>query len=318
VRARYVAKRVIAGVLTTWVAVTLNFILFRQLPGNIVTKLARVPNATPELRRALTEEFGLNGSIWSQYWHYLWQLLHLNLGVSFVNQAPVADNLKTDLVNTFTMVALGTVVSILLGIATGAIAAWRRGTLAEHLSVAPALSFYAMPVQWLALLLIIGFQAYLPTTGRQSEFLIDPSFLHHTVDVLQHMILPSATLGLVLYGQYTLIVRSSLLETLGEDYILTARAIGYSNARILRRFALRNAMLPIVSVIALSFGFIVAGTILVEAVFDWPGIGLAMYQSLLQRDYPMLQGAFLVLTVSVIFCNLVADIVYFKLDPRIR
>jgi ABC-type dipeptide/oligopeptide/nickel transport system permease component len=131
------------------------------------------------------------------------------------------------------------------------------------------------------------------------------------------MILPAATLGLVLYGQYTLIARSAMLETLGEDYILTARAIGYSDGRVLRRFALRNALLPITSVIALSVGFIVGGAILVETVFNWPGIGLATYQALLQRDYPMLQGAFLLLTVAVILCNLIADLVYFKLDPRI-
>jgi ABC-type dipeptide/oligopeptide/nickel transport system permease component len=318
VRSSYVAKRVLAGVLTIWVAVTLNFILFRQLPGDIVTKLARVPNATPQLRAALRREFGLDQSTWSQYWHYIWQLLHLNLGVSFQNQQPVVDNLRTDLSNTVEMVALGTAISIALGIVTGVISAWRRGTWEEHAALVPALAFYAMPVQWLGLMLIIAFQAYLPTTGRQNEFLIDPSFPTHAWDVLQHMILPSATLGLVLYGQYTLIVRSSMLETLGEDYVLTARAIGYSNGRILRRFALRNALLPIVSVVALSFGFIVGGAILVEAVYSWPGIGLAMYQSLLQRDYPMLQGAFLVLTVSVILCNLIADVVYFKLDPRIR
>jgi len=135
--------------------------------------------------------------------------------------------------------------------------------------------------------------------------------------VLEHMILPSLTLGLVLYGQYTLIVRSAMLETLGEDYVLTAKAIGYSNGRIIRRYAFRNAMLPIVSVIALSLGFIVGGAILVETVFNWPGIGLAVYQALLERDYPMLQGAFLLLSVSVIFFNLLADLVYFKLDPRI-
>jgi ABC-type dipeptide/oligopeptide/nickel transport system permease component len=132
------------------------------------------------------------------------------------------------------------------------------------------------------------------------------------------MILPSLTLGLVLYGQYTLIVRSSMLETLSEDYILTAKAVGFSKPRILARYAFRNAMLPVVSVVALSLGFIVGGAILVETVFNWPGIGLAVYQAVLYRDYPMLQGAFLVLTLSVIFFNLVADLLYFRLDPRIR
>jgi ABC-type dipeptide/oligopeptide/nickel transport system permease component len=314
-RRRYIIKRLFWAVVTLWVAATVNFFLFRLLPGNIVTKLSRVPDGSPALRRALAQEFGLNFSIWHQYWSYLGQLLHGNLGVSFQNSQPVIDNLRLDLGNTLPMVALGTVISIVLGLLTGMIAAWRRGTVSEHLSVAPALGFYATPVQWLGLVLIIVFEGVLPAGGRTNEFLLAPSYWQHELDVLKHMILPAATLGLVLYGQYTLIARS---ETLGEDYILTARAIGYSDGRVLRRFALRNALLPITSVIALSVGFIVGGAILVETVFNWPGIGLATYQALLQRDYPMLQGAFLLLTVAVIVCNLIADLVYFKLDPRIN
>jgi peptide/nickel transport system permease protein len=121
----------------------------------------------------------------------------------------------------------------------------------------------------------------------------------------------------VLYGEYTLIVRSAMLETLGEDYILTARAKGLKPWTIVRKHALRNAMLPITTLVALSLGYIVAGAILIETVFSWPGIGRAVYEAVLQRDYPMLQGAFLVLTISVVLCNLIADLLYFKLDPRI-
>jgi peptide/nickel transport system permease protein len=215
------------------------------------------------------------------------------------------------------MVTLGTAISIVLGVLTGAIAAWRRGTQMENLAVAPALGFYAMPAQWLGLMFIVLFSSYLPTSGMSDQFLVDPTPLQHFEDVLKHMILPSLTLGLVLYGQYTLIVRSSMLETLSEDYILTAKAAGLSKPRILARYAFRNAMLPVVSVIALSLGFIVGGAILVETVFNWPGIGLAVYQAVLYRDYPMLQGAFLVLTLSVIFFNLLADVLYLRLDPRI-
>jgi peptide/nickel transport system permease protein len=131
------------------------------------------------------------------------------------------------------------------------------------------------------------------------------------------MALPSLTLGLVLYGEYTLIARSAMLETLGEDYVLTARAKGLKPWAIVRRHALPNALLPIVTLVALSLGYIVAGAILIETVFSWPGVGRAVYDAVLQRDYPMLQGAFLLLTISVVVCNLVADLVYVKLDPRI-
>jgi ABC-type dipeptide/oligopeptide/nickel transport system permease component len=151
----------------------------------------------------------------------------------------------------------------------------------------------------------------------QDEFLVNPSWWTHVKDVLHHMTLPSLTLGLVLYGQYTLIVRSAMLETLGEDYILTARAKGLRPWTVVRKHALRNALLPITTLIALSLGYIVAGAILIETVFSWPGIGRAVYDAVLARDYPMLQGAFLLLTVAVVLCNLVADLLYFKLDPRI-
>ncbi len=317
-RSDYLLKRTLQALVTCFVAVTFNFLLFRALPGSVVSNLSRVPNATPALKEALTREFGLDHSLWSQYGSYLVQLTHVNLGVSYQNSRPVIDNLIADLGNTIPMVMLGTLISIVLGIVTGAVAAWRRGTQLENWAVAPALAFYAMPAQWLGMMFIVLFSAYLPTGGMVDNFLINPTPVQHIEDLLRHMILPSLTLGLVLYGQYTLIVRSSMLETLSEDYILTAKAVGFSKPRILARYAFRNAMLPVVSVVALSLGFIVGGAILVETVFNWPGIGLAVYQAVLYRDYPMLQGAFLVLTLSVIFFNLVADLLYFRLDPRIR
>jgi ABC-type dipeptide/oligopeptide/nickel transport system permease component len=215
------------------------------------------------------------------------------------------------------MVLLGTLFSIVLGTLTGVIAAWRRGTAVEGATVTTALGFYSMPTHWLGLMLVILFTGVLPTGGMTNDFLVNPSFFTHLKDLAEHIALPSLTLGLVLYGEYTLIVRSAMLETLGEDYILTARAKGLSPGAILRRHALRNAMLPIATLIALSLGYIVAGAILVETVFSWPGIGRAVYDAVLQRDYPMLQGSFLLLTVSVVFFNLVADLIYFKLDPRI-
>src|SRR5438105_13968189 len=215
------------------------------------------------------------------------------------------------------MVLLGTVFSIVLGTLTGVVAASRRGTAVEHATVTSALAFYSMPTHWLALMLLILFAGWFPSGGMVNEFLVDPSWWTHIKDVLYHMTLPSLTLGLVLYGQYTLIVRSAMLETLGEDYILTARAKGLGDWAIVRRHALRNAMLPIVTLVALSLGYIVAGAILVETVFSWPGIGLAVYRPVSARDYPMLQGAFLILTLSVVFFNLIADLLYLKLDPRI-
>jgi ABC-type dipeptide/oligopeptide/nickel transport system permease component len=313
----YVLKRLGFAIVTVFVAVTINFVLFRLAPGSAVTNLSRVPHATQQLRHALEVQFGLNKSKGAQYVIYLKQLIHGNLGISYENEQPVSTNLRVALINTLPMVTLGTVFSILIGTLTGVIAAWRRGTPTEAATVSSALGFYAMPTQWLGLMLIIIFAGVLPTGGMTNEFLLNPGFWQHLKDLGSHILLPSLTLGLTLYGEYTLIVRSAMLETLGEDYILTARAKGLKPWTIVRKHALRNAALPITTLVALSLGYIVAGAILIETVFSWPGIGRAVYDAVLERDYPMLQGAFLLLTISVIICNLVADLLYFKLDPRV-
>ena len=315
--ADYIIKRTAFALVTILVAVSLNFVLFRLAPGTAVSNLSRVPHATQELRQALKRQFGLDKSRGEQYVIYLKQLAHGNLGVSFENQQPVSTNLKTAILNTLPMVGLGTLFAIVIGTLTGVIAAWRRGTAVEGVTVTTALGFYSMPTHWLGLMLVILFTGVLPTGGMTDDFLIDPSFWTHIKDVLSHMVLPSLTLGLVLFGEYTLIVRSAMLETLGEDYILTARAKGLRPWTIVRKHALRNAMLPIATLVALSLGYIVAGAILIETVFSWPGVGRAVYDAVLNRDYPMLQGAFLFLTISVVFFNLLADLLYFKLDPRI-
>src|SRR5256885_82678 len=315
--ADYVIKRVAFAIVTVFVALTINSALSRLAPGTAVTNLARVPHATQELRDSLKQQFGLDKSKGEQYVIYLKQLARGNLGVSFANQQPVSHNLWVALKNTIPMVLIGSLFAIVFGTITGVIAAWRRGTAVEGGTVTTALAFYSMPTHWLGLMLVILFTGVLPTGGMTNDFLINPSFFTHVRDLAAHIVLPALTLGLVLYGEYTLIVRSAMLETLGEDYVLTARAKGLRPRAILRRHALRNALLPITTLIALSLGYIVAGAILVETVFSWPGIGRAVYEAVLQRDYPMLQGAFLGLTISVVLCNLIADLLYFKLDPRI-
>jgi ABC-type dipeptide/oligopeptide/nickel transport system permease component len=315
--ADYIFKRSAFALITVFVAVTLNFVLFRAIPGDAITNLSRIPRATPALKQAIAKEFGLDKSKLQQYVIYLKQLVHGNMGVSYENQQSVTSNLRADLANTIPMVALGTVIAILLGVVTGVVSAWRRGTYMDHVSTMTAMAFYSFPTQWLALMLIILLAGFFPVSGMTDVFLVNPTFWQHTKDLLLHMALPSLTVALTLYGEYTLVVRSAMLETLGEDYVLTARAKGLKPWTVVRRHAFRNAMLPTVTLIAISLGYIVAGQILIETVFGWPGIGRAVFQAVSQRDYPMLQGAFLVLTGVVVLFNLVADLLYFRLDPRI-
>ena len=319
-RADYVIKRLTFALITIFVAVTINFFLFRVLPGSAVTDLARVPGGGAKLKHALQVQFGLDKPKWEQYFIYLRELLHGNMGISFASQQPVTHMLATDLKNTIPMVTTGTVLAIVIGVFTGVLAAWRRGSVADHLSTNAAVFAYAFPTQWLGLMLLILLSAHLPTNGMTwadaGVFYPEP-FWQHLGDIGEHMVLPVLTLILTAYGSYTLVVRTSVLETLGEDYILTARAKGLPVRRIVWRHAVRNAMLPMVTLMALDFGYIVGGALLVEYIFSWPGIGLAMADAVTQRDYPMLQGGFLVLAIAVIVLNLLSDLLYFRLDPRI-
>jgi peptide/nickel transport system permease protein len=317
--ADYLIKRTVFALITVFVALTLNFVLFRAAPGDATSSLRGCRNCTPEFRESLYAELGLDKSTLEQYWIYLQDLAHGDLGLSFVSRQPVWDELRDPILNTLPMVALGYVFAIFFGILVGVVAAWRRGTFADWGGLLSALVFYSLPTQWLGLMLLIVFSGTLPTSGISDPFIefTDPSTWEVVVDRLEHMILPSLTLGLVLYGEYALIVRSSMLETLGEDYILTARAKGLANWAIVWRHAFRNALLPIVTLVALTLGYVVAGAILVEAVFSYPGIGLVTYEAIFARDYPVLQGAFLILTLSVVFFNYIADLLYFRLDPRI-
>ena len=317
----YVVKRTLFAIVTVFVAITLNFVIFRALPGNAVSGL-RCQHCTKQFRDSIIKQYGLDKSKWQQYVVYVERLAHGDLGTSTFDNRPVWNDVSQPLLNTLPMVVAGTVISIVIGIISGVIAAWRRGTAADSLNLWTALAFYAMPTQWIGLLVVfyIAIPLGLPASGISSNtlgILSTPSEWQIIWDRTTHLLLPALTLGIGLYGEYSLVVRSSMLETLGEDYVLTARAKGLRNWAIVWRHALRNAMLPLVTLIALSLGTIVAGAIVVEDVFSYPGIGLATIDAIAHRDYPVLQGIFLLLTLSVIVCNYIADLIYFKLDPRV-
>jgi ABC-type dipeptide/oligopeptide/nickel transport system permease component len=316
--ADYFLKRTLFAIVTVFVAITLNFIIFRATPGDAVTGL-RCQFCTVEFKEQLRAELGLDQSKWEQYVIYLQSLAQGDMGRSFVTREPVVDEVLDPLLNTLPMLALGTAFAIVFGILAGVVAAWRRGTFLDWGNLSFSLLFYSLPTQWLGLMLLIVFAGTLPAAGISDPFLefTDPSWWETFVDRLEHMILPAATIGIVLFGEYALIVRSSLLEALSEDYVLTARAKGLRNLAIVWKHAFRASLLPVATLVALSAGYLVAGAILVEAVFSYPGIGLVTYDAVAERDYPVLQGAFLVLTLSVVIANYLADLLYFKLDPRI-
>jgi ABC-type dipeptide/oligopeptide/nickel transport system permease component len=318
----YIAKRVLFAIATVFAAVTLNFVLFRAIPGDAVQAL-RCQHCTVQFKNALRKDLGLDKSKWEQYKLYLQDLAHGDLGKSVRSQRPVWDELWPSIKNTIPMVALGYLFSVLVGTIVGVVSAWRRGTIVDKGGLWTGLAFYSMPPQWLGLMIVlfVAGAVGLPTSGIKDPtlgILGDASTWDLIVDRLRHMILPALTIGLVLYGEYALIVRSAMLETLGEDYVLTARAKGLTSWATVWRHGFRNALLPVVTLGALSLGYIIGGFITVEYVFSYPGIGLAIVEAIDQRDFPLLQGAFLLLAISVIFFNLVADLLYFRLDPRVR
>jgi ABC-type dipeptide/oligopeptide/nickel transport system permease component len=318
----YVGKRLLFALVTVFVAVTLNFVLFRSLSGDAVSAL-RCRQCTAQFKEYQRQQLGLDESKWEQYQRYLTDLAHGDLGRSLRSELPVTTELWEPIRNTIPMVALGTVFAIVFGTAMGVMAAWRRGTAVDKAALWTGLGFYSMPPQWLGLMFVffVAGALGLPTAGIKDPILGilgDASTWEVIVDRLEHMILPALTLGLVLYGEFALIVRSAMLETLGEDYVLTARAKGLSNWAVVRKHGFRNALLPVITLVALSLGFIMGGAITIEYVFSYPGLGLAIVEAIDQRDYPILQGAFLFLTLSVILFNLLADLLYFKLDPRVQ
>ncbi|MFE3448846.1 ABC transporter permease [Nonomuraea sp. NPDC059194] len=318
-RSEHVVRRLGFALVTVWIAATINFVIFRAAPGDASSQYEACSTCSASFREHLRQELGLNRSLAEQYLLYLRDLARGDLGTSFQTRQPVWDELAGPLLNTLPMVLLGMGVGLALGLVAGIVSAWRRGTVADWLPVSGSLFLSALPIQWVALVLLLLFGDVLPAVGVSDPYLRfrDPSWWDVLVDRSAHLILPAAAIALVWCGIWALIVRSALLESLGEDYILTARAKGLPSRRIMRVYALRNSLPPIVTLVCLNAGFLVAGALLVETVFSYPGIGLELYQAVRNRDYPVLQGGFLLLTVAIVLANLASDLLHQRLDPRV-
>lgn len=312
----FVVRRTLVALITLVGAVLLNFFLFRAVPGNVSDSFGSFPGMTPAMRRELTAQFGLNKSLSLQFKDYIIQLLHGNLGISFANQEPVSNQVLTALWHTAPLGAAAVGLAGSLGIIAGAVAAWGSGSRADTLLTSIALVLYSAPVQWIGLMLIVWLSGTFAAGGMSDPFLIHPSWSAHLYDYLRHFALPALTLGLAIFGSFMLISRSAVIETLDEDFLLVAAAKGLKHRRLLFRYALRNALLPISTFTALMIGYFVGGTIIVETVYSWPGIGRLLYQAVLGRDYSMLEGGFLVTTSMVVLVTYAVDLSYRLLDPR--
>jgi peptide/nickel transport system permease protein len=338
-RHRYLLKRIGWSVFTILFVLILNFFLFRVLPGDPARAGVKDPRMTREAVEAIRVRFGLDKPVINcfesinpiklgdcgvnpfdtQFFIYLRNLTQGELGISFHTNRPVADVLIERLWNTILLIGAGQILSIIVGIVFGVFAAWKARTAIDYGALITGLVAWSLPTFWLGIILLFwGSNNGFPIGGKATPGTSSYPFLFQAGDILHHMVLPTLTYTIVFMGEYMLVMRSSLLDVLAEDYILTAKAKGLSTFQILKDHALKNAMLPIVTIIAINLGFTVAGAIQIEAVFSWPGLGGAIFEAVVRRDYPVLQGAFLLIAISVIIANLIADLTYSYLDPRVQ
>jgi len=319
----YVGKRTLHGVVTIFLAVTLNFILFRIMPGDPTRAVSGDPRVDTATRLALIAKFGLDRPLFEQYFLYLYNLLKGELGISFVQIGrPVIDIiLGRKMVNTIILMGSSMFIAFILGIVIGVFAAWRRGTKIDISFIVISLATYSMPVFWFGMLLLLFFSYYInifPIAGTITPGVVHANFFEYAKDYLHHLMAPMITLGVSFFGGYFLFMRDTILDVFTEDYMLTARAKGLSNRKILFKHALRNALLPMVSLMGVHVTFLISGATMTETVFSWDGLGRLIYDSVRNNDYPVLQGIFLFMAVLVVVASILADVVNAFLDPRIK
>jgi len=318
---RYLIRKIIWLLLTLYGIVTFNFVLFHVLPGNPVQLLARSGHLTPQAVADITRVYGLNHPALEQYVIYLRNLLHGQLGISFTYREPVRQLLGQYLGNTVLLLSGATILTIVLGVMAGVVAASRRGGAYDSATITASVIGWSLPTFWtgliLAFMLGVWFHAF-PIFGIQTPNAVYTSQWQHIEDIAAHLALPTLTLVIVNIAQFVLVARASVIEVLAEDFMLTATAKGLLPRKILWQHAVRNALLPIVTSSALLVGLVVGGAIEVETVFSWPGMGLLAYNSVLNRDYPVIEAAFLVFAVAVLLVNFASDLLYQILDPRVR
>ncbi|ODQ03948.1 MULTISPECIES: dipeptide ABC transporter permease DppB [unclassified Shigella] len=325
-------------VIPTFIGITLlTFIFVHLIPGDPVMIMAGERGLSPERHAYLMAELGLDKPLWQQYINYLNGIFHGDLGISLKSRIPVWDEFLPRFKATLELGVCAMIFAVSVGIPVGVLAAVKRGSIFDHTAISVSLAGYSMPIFWWGIMLIMLVSVKLdltPVSGRLADsvflddsnpltgFMLIDTFVWgeegNFLDAVHHIILPAIVLGTIPLAVIVRMTRSSMLEVLGEDYIRTARAKGLSRARVILIHALRNAMLPVVTVIGLQVGTMLAGAILTETIFSWPGLGRWLIDALQRRDYPVVQGGVLLIATMIIFVNLLVDVLYGIVNPRIR
>ncbi|MEJ5128850.1 ABC transporter permease [Comamonas sp. MYb21] len=320
-RLRYMSVRVLQGLLVLMCIATVNFMLIRAAPGDPVAVIAGEAGASdPQFVAQLREQFGLDKPVTTQLANYLGHITQLDLGFSYRQQRPVLELITERLPATLLLTGSAFVMSLIFGVALGATASRHVGKWVDSAITFVALVFYATPLYWLAMMAVLVFSVQLSWLPGFGYFTVgsDATGFARAWDIAQHLVLPSLTLALFYMAVYARMTRASMLEVAQMDFVKTARAKGVRMGRIQRQHILRNALLPIVTLAGIQAGGLIGGAVLTETVFAWPGIGRLMFDALLQRDYNLLLGCFLVAAAVAVLFNLITDFVYTLVDPRIE
>lgn len=316
----YLFKRTAYNLLILVLIAVVNFIIFRLIPADPVSIFAGGRFLRPNQIAALVKLYGLNKPLWEQFADYMVAMYSFNFGYSFQTSDTVWNGISPRLFPTLILIGGSTVISIVIGLLIGVVSAARRGGVFDAGVQAISLFTYALPAFWLGYIFLLFFFVQLhwfPGFGFVNADLQFGSIAYIT-DLLWHLTLPTLTLVLITVGGWALLMRNSLLEVLTEDYIVTARAKGLPERTVLYKHAARNALLPVVTQVALTFGFVLSGAVLTETVFTWNGLGTYIFHAVVQLDYPVLQAVFFLIAITVVVANFIADVVYGFLDPRIR
>jgi peptide/nickel transport system permease protein len=315
---RYVVLRVLQFLPVTLVVIVLNFLLIHLAPGDISILLAG-ENADPAYLALVREKFGLDRPFLEQLWRYLIQVGAGDLGLSFRSRQPVLGEILEKVPATLLLVGTSMLLSAATGTWIGAWIARRPGSALDSVASVVAVALFSVPVFWFGLMLILVFTVEIPIFPAMGMASLDGprEGFGRVLDVARHMVLPVLALMTVSVGQYVRLARTSVADVLGEPYIATVRAIGFPERVVLQRYALRNALLPVVTVFGLQLGLILTGAVLTETVFSWPGLGRMIYEAILARDTPVIMGAFIVMSLTVAVASLITDLVYAALDPRV-
>lgn len=314
---RYLVSRTARALLAILIAVTITFFLLRLLPGGPTTLMLEGVK-DPALEAELMAEYGLDKSPLVQYGLFLWNLVNGNLGTSFYSQSPVTEVLFTRLPWTLLLAGAAFLATLLIGVPLGVSAAAKSGGIADHVLRFFGMAGQAMFVPSVAVFLLVVFAlgtGWFPVGGAVDSFASGNEIIP---SILLHLTLPLLTLIFIQMGPYALTVRTNMLQVLGSDYIRSAKARGLSRQTVIWNHGLRNAMIPAVTLMGLQLGTLVGGAVLTETVFAYPGIGSLIYESVLRQDFPILQGAFILLAVTVVLANLFTDVVCLLIDPKLR